>query len=106
MSDIYAVIKTGGKQYTVKAGDKVIVEKLECDLNSIIEFKDVLLVEANGETKIGTPLVAGAVVKAKVIAQSKGAKVIIFKKRRRKGYRNKNGHRQPRTEVIIESIAG
>ncbi|HEY2509633.1 MAG TPA: 50S ribosomal protein L21 [Polyangiaceae bacterium] len=104
---MYAVIKTGGKQYKVAQGDKLRVEKLPAGVGETITFDQVLLLsgDAGGDAiKIGTPLVAGAKVEAKVIAQDRAKKVIVFKFRRRKNYRRKNGHRQPYTALEITGI--
>jgi len=102
---MYAVFKTGGKQYRVAMGDKLRVEKLPGNVGDAIAFPDVLLV-ADEAVKIGRPLVSGAKVEAKIVAQGLGPKVIIFKFRRRKNYRRKSGHRQPFTALEITSIVG
>ena len=99
---MYAVIKTGGKQYKVTTGDVVKVEKIAGEEGKEVIFNEVL---ALGET-VGTPLVAGASVKATVLKQAKDAKVIIFKKKRRHNYRRKNGHRQQITLVKITDVCG
>ena len=99
---MYAVIKTGGKQYRVTSGDVLKVEKLAGEEGKEIVFNEVL---ALGDT-IGTPLVAGASVKATVLKQARDAKVIVFKKKRRQNYRCKNGHRQSVTIVKITDIIG
>jgi large subunit ribosomal protein L21 len=100
---MYAVIKTGGKQYKVAQGDKLRVEKLPAGVGDTVTFDQVLLV--GGDTlKIGAPLVSGAKVEAKVIAQDRTKKIIVFKFRRRKNYRRKNGHRQPFTALEITGI--
>jgi large subunit ribosomal protein L21 len=99
---MYAVIKTGGKQYKVTTGDVVKVEKLAAEEGKEVIFNEVLALDE----KIGTPLVAGASVKATVLKQAKDAKVIIFKKKRRQNYRRKNGHRQQITLVKITDILG
>ncbi|MDD4556310.1 MAG: 50S ribosomal protein L21 [Alphaproteobacteria bacterium] len=99
---MYAVIKTGGKQYKVAAGDVVKVEKLVGEEGSEVVFNEVL---ALGD-KIGTPLVSGASVKATILKQAKDQKVIVFKKKRRQNYRRKNGHRQNITLVKISDFAG
>ena len=102
---MYAVVKTGGKQYRVSAGEKLKVEKLAAEVGQEIVLDQVLAV-ADGDTlKTGTPLVAGAKVTAKVIAQGRGEKVHIFKLRRRKHYRKSQGHRQSYTEIEILGIA-
>jgi large subunit ribosomal protein L21 len=102
---MYAVIKTGGKQYRVAAGDKLKVEKLAGDVGSDITLDKVLLVADGDNVTIGAPLVAGATVQAKVVAHGKGDKVMIFKMRRRKHYRKTQGHRQNYTEIQIQQIA-
>ena len=99
---MYAVIKTGGKQYNVTTGDVVKIEKIAGEEGKEVVFNDVL---ALGE-KLGTPLVSGASVKALVVKQAKDAKVIVFKKKRRQNYRRKNGHRQNITIVKITDILG
>ena len=100
---MYAVFKTGGKQYRVAAGDRVRVEKLPGNTGDAVTFDQVLLV--GGETlKLGQPLVGGARVEAKIVTQGLGKKLIVFKFRRRKNYRRKNGHRQPFTALQIVNI--
>jgi large subunit ribosomal protein L21 len=102
---MYAVFKTGGKQYRVAAGDKVRVEKLPGNVGDAVAFQDVLLV--SGETvKLGRPLVGGAKVEAKIVGQGLGPKIIIFKFKRRKNFRRKTGHRQPFTALEITNIVG
>ncbi len=100
---MYAVIKTGGKQYQVKEGDVIFVEKLDKEEGATVTFDEVLAVGGD-EFKAGTPFVEGASVSGKVLGQTKGKKVIIFKFKAKKGYRNKTGHRQPYTKVQIEKI--
>jgi large subunit ribosomal protein L21 len=101
---MYAVIKTGGKQYRVAANDKIQIEKLEGEAGDQVQFTDVLLV-ANGEAiEVGAPMVAGATVVGEIASQDKSATVYIFKKRRRKHYRRRNGHRQLLTSVTITDI--
>jgi large subunit ribosomal protein L21 len=101
---MYAVIKTGGKQYRVAQGDRVRVEKLPGNVGDAVTFGEVLLV--GGEAiKIGTPTVSGAKVEAKIVAQDRGKKIVVFKFRRRKNYRRKTGHRQPFTELKITGIS-
>jgi large subunit ribosomal protein L21 len=100
---MYAVIKTGGKQYRVAKNEVVIVERLPGEVGGLIEFGEVLLV--GGENPVmGAPTVAGAKVTATVLEQGKADKVIVFKKRRRKHYRRRNGHRQLQTVVRIADI--
>lgn len=101
---MYAVIKTGGKQYRVSAGEKLRVEQLPADIGAEIVLDQVLML-ANGEDiTLGAPLVSGAVVTAKVVSQGRGDKVRIFKMRRRKHYRKTQGHRQNYTEIEIVGI--
>ena len=102
---MYAVIKTGGKQYRVAQGDRLRVEKLAGSVGDTVTFGEVLLVGGDA-LKIGAPLVAGAKVEAKVIAQDRAKKIIVFKFRRRKNYRRKTGHRQPFTTLQITDIKG
>jgi large subunit ribosomal protein L21 len=100
---MYAVFKTGGKQYRVEQGDKLRVEKLPGNVGDAITFDQVLMV--GGEAlKLGKPLVGGAKVEAKIVDQGLGKKIIVFKFRRRKNYRRKNGHRQPFTALEITNI--
>ncbi|MCY4388586.1 MAG: 50S ribosomal protein L21 [Desulfurellaceae bacterium] len=100
----YAVIRTGGKQYRVTQGELLRVESLPGELGSDITFSDVLLTSAEGTVHIGTPLVPGASVTARVVEHGKEKKIIVFKKKRRKGYRRKQGHRQHFTAVQVKSI--
>jgi len=101
---MYAVIKTGGKQYRVEAGEKLKVEQISADVGAEIVLGEVLLL-ANGEdVTMGTPLVSGAAVTAKVVSHGRGDKVRIFKMRRRKHYRKNQGHRQNYTEIEIVGI--
>jgi large subunit ribosomal protein L21 len=100
-----AIIKTGGKQYRVSTGDKLRVEKLNLEVGKDIDFAEVLLIGSGAATKVGTPLVEGARVSGKVVAHGRGKKLIVYKFRRRKMYRRKNGHRQPFTEVQITGIS-
>ncbi|AIL32271.1 50S ribosomal protein L21 [Basilea psittacipulmonis] len=103
---MYAVIKTGGKQYRVAQGEKIKVEQISADIGQEISLDQVLSVGEGESLKIGTPLVAGAVVKAKVLAHGRHDKVKIFKMRRRKHYQKRQGHRQNFTLIEIVSIAG
>jgi large subunit ribosomal protein L21 len=99
----YAVIRTGGKQYRVEPGSLIRVEKLEGDVGSTVEFTEVLL--AGGDTiRIGTPLVEGAIVRGEIVDQLRDKKVLIFKKKRRKNYRRRRGHRQSLTAVKVTEI--
>ncbi len=102
---MYAVIKTGGKQYRVATGDKLRVEKLAGNVGESITFGEVLMIGGDAVT-IGQPLVKGAKVEAKIIAQDRAKKIIVFKFRRRKNYRRKAGHRQPFTALEITQVTG
>jgi large subunit ribosomal protein L21 len=101
---MYAVIKSGGKQYRVESGKQVRVEALAAEVGSAIAFEEVLLVGAGDSVKVGAPLVSGAKVKGTVVAHGRGEKVKIFKLRRRKHYQKSQGHRQNYTEVRIDDI--
>ena len=100
---MYAVIKTGGKQYRVAQGDRLRVEKLPGEPGSKITFEEVLMIGGD-KVSVGAPLVKGAKVSAEIVAQERAKKVIVFKFRRRKNYRRKRGHRQPFTELTITGI--
>jgi large subunit ribosomal protein L21 len=102
---MYAVIKTGGKQYRVTAGDKLKVESLDAAVGSVITLTEVLAVGHGAEVRVGNPLVAGAAVTATVIGHGRGDKVRIFKLRRRKHYQKRAGHRQNFTELRIDAIS-
>lgn len=102
--DAYAVIETGGKQYRVKQGDVLDVEKLDAAPGDTVKLDRVLAVNAGAGLTVGTPLVAGALVTASVLDQHRGEKVINFKKKRRKGYHRKIGHRQSLTRLKVEAI--
>ncbi|MFS0735584.1 50S ribosomal protein L21 [Sphingomonas sp. 1P06PA] len=99
---MFAIVRTGGKQYRVAAGDKIVVEKIAGDAGSTVQLGDVLLAGEGGDLKD----VAGLTVAAEIVAQAKGDKVIVFKKRRRHNYRRRNGHRQQHTILKILSIGG
>jgi large subunit ribosomal protein L21 len=101
----YAVIRTGGKQYRVAPGDLVRIERLEGDVGSAVEFAEVLLASADDAVRIGTPLVSGARVRGTIVAQGRDRKILIFKKKRRKNYRRRRGHRQSITTVRVTEIA-
>ncbi|HYD32786.1 MAG TPA: 50S ribosomal protein L21 [Azospirillaceae bacterium] len=101
---MFAVIRTGGKQYKVANGDVIRVEKLEVEPGATIQLDDVLMVSDGGDARIGTPVVAGASVTAEVVKQDRGPKIIVFKKKRRQNYRRKNGHRQDLTVLKITGI--
>jgi len=102
---MYAVIKTGGKQYRVSAGQKIKVEQMPADVGSEITLDQILMVGEGESVKIGTPVVDGATVKATVLSQGRHDKVKIFKMRRRKHYMKRQGHRQNYTELRIEAIS-
>jgi len=101
---MYAVIETGGKQYRVNEGDIIRVEKLPAEVGSDIKFEKVLLVGSGEDVKVGMPLVDGAKVTGKVVEQDRGKKIVVFKMKRRKNYRRKQGHRQDYTGVRIDRI--
>ena len=102
---MYAVIKTGGKQYKVASGEKLKIEQIPADIGSEITLDQVLAIGAGDSLTFGEPLVAGATVKATVIAQGRHDKVKIFKMRRRKHYQKRQGHRQNYTEILINNIS-
>ncbi len=99
---MYAVIRTGGKQYRVAQGDRLKIEKLAGDVGGKVKF-DVLLVGGDGEAKVGAPVVAGAAVEGEIVAQAKNKKVVHFRKKK-EGWTKKRGHRQPYTEVLITAV--
>jgi large subunit ribosomal protein L21 len=99
---MYAVIRTGGKQYRVSQGDRLKIEKLEGDVGGKLAF-EVLLVGGAGETKVGKPVVSGAAVEGEIVGQGKHKKVINFRKKK-EGWTKKRGHRQPFTEVLITTV--
>jgi large subunit ribosomal protein L21 len=101
---VYAVVQTGGKQYRVAVGDRIDVERLDAEPGTEVTLDRVLMVEQDGDVKIGTPVVDGAKVIASVDAQKRGKKLIIFKMRPKKRYRRKMGHRQSLTQLTIKDI--
>jgi large subunit ribosomal protein L21 len=103
---MYAVFRTGGKQYRASQGDRLRVERLEAEVGDDIEFDEILLVGEGAEVKLGAPLVDGGKVSAKVMAQGRGKKIDIVKFKRRQGYKRHHGHRQHYTEVQITEISG
>lgn len=103
---MYAVIKTGGKQYRVTAGEKLKVEKLEVEVGGKVTLDQILVLSDGENTTIGAPLIKGATVNATVVSHGRGDKVMIFKFRRRKHYRKTQGHRQSYTEILINDIGG
>ncbi len=106
LKDMYAIVNIAGQQFKVSENQNLYVHRLANDEGSSVEFTNVLFVDNDGKIKIGSPTVSGASVKAKVLSHLKGDKVIVFKKKRRKGYRLKRGHRQYLTRISIESIKG
>jgi large subunit ribosomal protein L21 len=102
---MFAVVEIAGKQFKVATSEKVKVPKLEAEVGKKVKFDKVLLLEDDGTVKVGNPTVEGAKVEAKVLSHGKDKKVIVFKKKRRKGYRVKRGHRQQYTEIEIGRIA-
>ena len=103
-SDGYAIIETGGKQYRVAVGDTLTIEKLPVESGTEVTFDRVLMVAGAGATHVGTPLVSGATVQAKVEEQRRGPKIVVFKYKPKKRYRRRTGHRQAQTRVAITAI--
>ena len=101
---MYAIVEIAGHQFKVEKDQKIFVHRLEGEEGASLDFDKVLLIEDGKKIKVGTPLVEGAKVSAKILSHLKGDKVIVFKKKRRKGYKTKNGHRQYLTKISIESI--
>ena len=101
---MYAIIETGGKQYRVQEGDRVRVEKIDAEVGKRVQFNRVLYVNRENEILIGAPLLDNASVQAEIVDQDRAKKIIVFKKKRRKGFAKKQGHRQDYTEVKIEKI--
>jgi large subunit ribosomal protein L21 len=102
---MFAVIKTGGKQYRVAEGDEIVVEKLPGEAGAAVTFSDVLLVANGDAVTVGAPVVAGATVKGELVDTRKGEKVLVFKKRRRNTYRRRRGHRQVESVVKITQVS-
>lgn len=101
---MYAIVEIAGQQLKVEKEAKIYVNKMEAEVDSKVDFEKVLLIDNEGKITVGKPLVEGAKVSAKVLAHIKGDKIIVFKKKRRKGYKVKNGHRQEFTQIQIENI--
>lgn len=101
----YAVIRTGGKQYRVSPGTVVSIERLTGEVGASVEFTDVLLTGGDAGIRVGTPMVDGATVRGQIVEQTKDRKILVFKKKRRKKYRRKRGHRQLLTAVRVTEIA-
>ncbi len=103
---MYAIVEIAGQQFKAEVNRKLYVHRLKGEVESSLSFDKVLLVENDGQVKVGAPVVEGASVKVKILRHLKDDKVIVFKKKRRKGYRVKNGHRQYLTQLLIEEIIG
>lgn len=103
---MHAVFRTGGKQFRAGPGERLRVPSLEAEAGEVVTFDDVLLLSDGETVKVGAPVVDGATVKAEVVAHGRGPKVIVFKRKRRKGYRRKQGHRQGYTEIRVDEILG
>ncbi|WP_462332950.1 50S ribosomal protein L21 [Schwartzia sp. (in: firmicutes)] len=101
---MYAISQTGGKQYKVAEGEVIYVEKLDAEAGDAVTFDEVLAVVADGDVKVGKPVVEGAKVTGKVEAQGKEKKILVFKYKAKSNYRRRQGHRQPYTKVVIEKI--
>ena len=101
---MYAVVRTGGKQYRLGVGDSVKVEKLSDEVGNIVELSQILMVSDGGEVKVGTPLVMGASVKAEIVGHGRNKKIRVFKMKRRKKYRRTQGHRQAFTQLKVTEI--
>ncbi|RYF03637.1 MAG: 50S ribosomal protein L21 [Deltaproteobacteria bacterium] len=102
----YAIVRTGGKQHRVQQGERLKVDRLEGDVGAELVLGEILLLGGNGEATVGTPLVSGAQVTAKIVTQGRGAKIRVFKRRKRKGFHKTIGHRQYFTEIEITQIPG
>lgn len=103
---MYAVFRTGGKQFRAEPGTRIRIPSLQAEAGSTVAFEDVLLAgDGEGEVKVGAPVVEGARVEAEVLRHGRGEKIIIFKRKRRKGYRKKQGHRQGFTEIRVSDIS-
>ena len=101
---MYAIVEIAGQQFKVQQGQKLFVHRLEAERGTVVEFEKVLLIDNDGKVVIGAPIVDGAKVTAEVVSHVKGDKVIVFHKKRRKGYRKRNGHRQHLTELKINEV--
>ncbi|MBN2484490.1 MAG: 50S ribosomal protein L21 [Bacteroidales bacterium] len=101
---MYAIVEIAGQQFKVEKNQKVFVHRLEAEEGSNVDFDKVLLVDNDGKIQVGSPVIDNTVVSAKVVSHVKGDKVLVFKKKRRKGYQKMNGHRQYMTEIVIEDI--
>ncbi|MFW5831182.1 MAG: 50S ribosomal protein L21 [Prolixibacteraceae bacterium] len=103
---MYAIVEIAGHQFRVEKDKKLYVHQLDAKEGDSVDFEKVLLVDNDGKVAVGTPVVEGAKVSAKVIEHLKGDKVVVFKKKRRKGYKKLRGHRQQYTQIVIENIVG
>ena len=103
---MYAIVEIAGQQFKVERGNKVYVHRLDASEGAKVEFDKVLLVDNGGKVQVGTPSIDGAKVAATVLSHLKGDKVIVFKKKRRKGYQKSNGHRQQLTQILVQGILG
>jgi large subunit ribosomal protein L21 len=103
---MYAVVRSGGKQYRIEPGQRVRLERVPGAEGDAIELGEVLLIGGEGEPRIGQPLLAGAKAVGRIVGQGRGPKITLFKMKRRKNYRRKQGHRQSYTEILVESIEG
>lgn len=101
---MYAIVEIAGQQFKVEKNQKVFVHRLEAEEGSKVDFDKVLLIDDDGKIQVGLPVIENTVVSAKVVSHLKGDKVLVFKKKRRKGYQKMNGHRQYMTEILIEDI--
>lgn len=101
---MYAIVKIAGQQFKVEKDSKLFVHRLDAEEGATVEFDEVLLLDMDGKVKVGKPTVKAAKISAKVLAHQKGDKVLVFKKKRRKGYEKLNGHRQQFTQIQIEEI--
>jgi large subunit ribosomal protein L21 len=101
---MYAIVEIAGQQFKVEKNQKVFVHRLEAEEGSKVDFDKVLLIDDDGKIQVGSPVIENTVVSAKVVSHLKGDKVLVFKKKRRKGYQKMNGHRQYMTEILIEDI--
>ncbi len=103
---MYAIVEIAGQQYKIKKDQKIYVNRLAQEEGTEVEFDKVLLKADGSKIEVGAPVVEGAIIKAKVLAHVKADKVLVFKKKRRKGYQKMNGHRQPMTQIQIEELIG